>query len=77
VIQVDDNAVRIYNECQVDQTYMWTFSGTIQDWLLARMQNPSKGPKRVKAIIDSESLRCSDGKSPQLTRRRQFVVSAD
>ena len=76
VIQVDDNAVRLYNECQVDRAYMWAFSGTIQDWLLTRMQNPSKGPKRVKAIVDSESLLCSDGRPPQL-RKRQFVVSAD
>ncbi|MGC2108608.1 MAG: DUF4238 domain-containing protein, partial [Candidatus Korobacteraceae bacterium] len=33
LIQVDDNAVRLHNECHVDQAYMWTFSGAVQGWL--------------------------------------------
>ena len=50
--QADGAEVRRFNEQHVDQSHFWVFTGTNQEWILARMQKTSKGPKQKKVVAD-------------------------
>ena len=75
-VQADDQLVQSLNNLVVSRSHLWTVSGTNQSWLLERMQQPSKIPKRTKAIIESESI-TTNVVGQRLRTKKEFVVLVD
>jgi hypothetical protein len=76
VVQADEQVVQSLNELIVARAHLWTVSGARQDWLLERMQQPSKIQKRTKAIVQSGSMTTNQAGQRLLTKK-EFVVLVD
>ena len=75
-VQADEQLVQSLNNLVALRSHLWTVSGTSQSWLLERMQQPSKIPKRTKAIIESESI-TTNVVGQRLRTKKEFVVLVD
>ena len=75
-VQADEQLVQSLNNLVVSRSHLWTVSGTSQGWLLERMQQPSKIPKRTKAIVESESI-TTNLVGQRLRTKKEFVVLVD
>jgi hypothetical protein len=74
--QADEQLVQSLNNLIVSRSHLWTVSGTSQGWLLERMQQPLKIPKRTKAIVESESI-TTNVVGQRLRTKKEFVVLVD
>jgi Protein of unknown function (DUF4238) len=75
-VQANTQMAQYLNDLVVARSYLWTVSGTDQSWLLERMQEPSKVPKRTRAIVESEG-KTSNSVGSDLRMKKEFVMFSD
>jgi hypothetical protein len=77
VAEIGEAEVHALNELLAGQSHLWTFSGSSQSWLLKRIHQPSKNPRREIVIRDIETIGGGNGRPGNFKTKREMVVVLD